>query len=290
MINIPSRFLALLGIGAAVLSGPFNAFAGRIDLQDAAFDNIADSNYFQNGMDGQWWHTPDTSVIGPTTSNLSPLVLDFGSGPITGIRFQFTQGGRVNFLDSAGNPTGDFIDPMHASSGYASDYNNGHYTDGLLDPSYLTATTLPNGAFNPANGLAAFRFSWDASCPNSLFSSQCNPNGFVSYQAVIIEIDPEDFQLQFNYLNNPTALALAAAANEVFSGSFSLGANTATYSGPFLDSGPNFCFHDGNLVTCNAVTAVPEPDTLPLAAIGLMGLVTMAWRRRRVADPAIRVR
>jgi len=284
MRKLPSRLVATLVIGMAAIASPLHAVAGRIDLQDAAFDTIEDSNYFQNGMDGQWWHTPDNSVIGPSTSNLAPLTLDFGSGPITGIRFQFTQSGRVNFLDSSGNPTGDFIDPMHDSNGYASDYNNGHYTDGLLDPSYLTATSLPSGAFDPANGLAAFRFAWDANCPSSLFTNLCNPSGFVSFQAIIIEIDPEDFQLQFNYLNSPTALALATSAGDVFSGSFQIGGNTATYSGPFLDSGPNFCFHDGNLVACSAITGVPEPETLPLAAIGLMALAATALRRRTVAS------
>jgi hypothetical protein len=277
MKHLPTRLLASLVVVGAI-SIPLSAIAGKIDLEDAAFDNIADSNYFNNGMDGQFWQAPETSGVGNLNGNLGTLAFDFGGGSATGIKFRFQQDGTVVFLNGAGNPTGDFIAPLQFSKGYASDFTNGSFTNGLLDPSYLTATTLPNGAFNPANGLQAFRFQWPESCPTSNFNgSLCSSNGFVSFQAILIEIDPEDFMLQFNYNNAASALNVP----DTIMGSFKLGANTGTYNGPFLNSGPNFCFHDGSLVDCGAVTvAVPEPSTLPLLAAGLMFLGIVARRRR----------
>jgi hypothetical protein len=265
-----------------LLAGWATAHAGSLYLADGAAADLASSNF---SSDGQFWHADDITSVGPFNGQMPQLTLDFGSGPVTGVRFRFDPAlGRLSFLNSAGVATGDFIEPMHLSGGYDADYSNGFVTYGQLAPQLLNATSFPTGPFNIATALNAYRFLWPTQCPNSeITRDNCMSfDDFVGFQAVIIEIDPEDFELQFNYNNG-----FATLPSDTITGLFQLGANSETYTGPFVNVGPNFCFHDGNLVDCAAATVtVPEPETLPLLLAGVGLMIGLARRGRVISRKA----
>ena len=278
-MNAWSYAARMMAVGVMSIVVPLSASAGRIEAADGAFDNVAGSNY---SFDGQFWQGPESpsSIINPAPGTIFNMALDFGSGPVTGLKFRFFQTGRVEFLTSNGVPNGDYIEPFGLSGGYSNIYANSKFTNGLLAPIYLTATTFPNGTFDPVNGLQAFRFQWQGICPNSqinINNGLCNPNGFLNFQALLIATDSENFQLQFNYQNDAGSIP----SDLVKAGSFKFGTNTGTYSGPFVDTGPNFCFHNGVLLaSCTGTSAIPEPGTVPLAALGAV-MFGIAWRRGR---------
>jgi hypothetical protein len=264
-----------------VLAGWATAHAGSLYLADGAAATLGDSNF---SSDGQFWHADDTTSVGPFDGHMPELTLDFGSGPVTGVRFRFDPAlGRLSFQNSAGVLTWDFIEPMHLSGGYDSDYSNGYVTFGQLAPQLLNATTAPTGPFDINTALNAYRFVWPTQCPNSQITrDNCSSfSDFTAFQAVIIEIDPEDFELQFNYNNG-----FATLPPDTITGLFQLGSNSATYTGPFINVGPNFCFHDGNQVACSAATTVPEPETLPLLLAGVGLMIGLARRGRAVLRKA----
>ena len=267
--------LASIALVVGTLSGLPAAEAGSIFMADGAFDAVTDSNYTS---DGQFWHNPNNGSIGPSTGSLTQIALDFGTGAVTGLKFSFEPAlGRVNFLNSAGVATGQYIAPMDVVGGYDSSYDNGFWTFGELNPAYLKPG-FPVGPFvyDTTKTLKAYRFLWPAQCPKNT-PHVCAFEDLVGFQAVLIQIDPEDFVLQFNY-NNGFGQIIPAGSK----GSFLLGTNTATYTGPFVSTGPDYCFHNGVLLSsCSTVTAVPEPQTAPLVAAGLLLLGGMAWHRRR---------
>ncbi len=281
MRRSPNALCRLAGPLALLLAGALSsAHAGGIWLADGSFpaNDIADSNF---SSDGQFWQSPDVHATTAVTGNMTGLTLDFGSGPVTAPQFSFNPAtGRLSFLNGSGVPTGSFVEPMHLSGGYNTDYANGFYTFGQLATQLLTATSFPTGPFDINTALNAYRFLWPQQCPTT--AGVCSFSDLLGFEAVFIEIDPEDFELQFNYQNQFATLP----ANNTVTGLFQLGSNSATYTGPFVTTGPNYCFHDGSQVSCSAATVtVPEPETVPLLALGafVVGAALRAGRRRRIA-------
>ena len=284
-----ASFTATLLTTASLCCLSQSAWAGKTELADFAADcptadlcadptTMTVSNY---AFDGQYWHAPDIHPS-PGTASFGTLniPLDFGSGPVTGRHILFNGvDGLVTFVDDSKNPTGDFISPLGVKGGYSTNYVNGFYTYGELDPSLLTGPAKSSYTYNPTTTLKAYRFDFPATCPLILANSagDCTDfDDFTNFQAVLIALNDEDFVLQFNYQNfvDPPAGS---------TGTFALGANTnaaTPYTGPFLSAGPDYCFHAGSLVSCNALLGIPEPNTPMLFALGLALFAFATWRRR----------
>lgn len=261
-INRAGRWIATIGLAFCATT----AHAGRELLADGAFDDVADSNFLS---DGQFWHA---STDSNAASGILAIPFDFGSGPVSGLRFLFgSADGTVRFANASNVPTGEFIAPLQVPGGFNPAYQNGRFTFGELAPAILNNPfAVGPFVYDPSTTLKAYRFTWQGLCP--LNDGVCTFNQLLNFQAVLISVDTEDFVLQFNYQNFTDASA--------GSGSFLLGTNTGTYGGPFLDSGPNFCFRGGTQVSCSQVTGVPEPETNTLIALGVLMLGGMTWRRR----------
>lgn len=261
----PSRSLrfALALISAASCAFCSNAYAGRNLLADGTFDDAASSNY---ASDGQFWHSPQSTSATGTLQ----IPLNFGAGVVTGRPFTFDiSGGRVDFAN------GDFIAPLAVTGGYNPLYQNGYWNYGELAPAYLTSD-FPVGPFvyDTNTTLKAYRFTWQLLCPVN--AGVCTFNDLLTLQAVLIAVNDDDYVLQFNYQN-----FVDAPLGSI--GSFQLGAATDSYTGPFLNAGPNFCFHDGIEVAC--ATAVPEPSPLLLLVAGLLILFVRRSRPRLLLRP-----
>lgn len=241
------------GLFALLCAG--QAAAGGRELVDEG------NNYI---FDGQSWGTDITTGTGSIA-----FALDFGSGAIANRAFTLDPRGRVTFAGT------DFIAPLLAPTPYAP-ASQISYASGLLDPSVIDNTTP--SSYNIANGLQAYRFYFNGVCPTA--QSSCGGDQF---QAVLVNLDAEHFVLEFNY---------AAFAPTIAGGSagFQLGANVASFAGPYSDVGPDFCFSNGvsraftTVAACRAAVVtptVPEPEEDLLLIVGGMALVgSLAMRRR----------
>ncbi len=247
----------------ASLFFPLVANAGQRDLADEG------NNYLG---DGQSWGADIT-----TGSGSIGFALDFGLGPVTNRTFTIDPHGQVVFT-SGTTPTGDFIAPLLAPTPFAP-ASQISYAAGLLDPSVIDNTTPTT--YNPANGLQAIRFYFNGVCPTG--QSTCGGDQF---QAVLIGLDTEHFVLELNY---------GAFAPTITGGSasFKLGANTASFAGPYSDVGPDYCFSNGvaraftTVAACTAAVVtnptVPEPGEDLLLLVGGLALVGNLVIRRRAA-------
>lgn len=273
--SLVKLIVPVIGILIAAVSLP--SFAGRIYAADSNFDTIEQSNY---ATDGQYWHGGDTITGGFSNTNGLGFGfnVDFGHGVVNNPVFDMDAArGRVRFLDSLGNPTGDFFDPMHLTGANYNPANLGFYTYGFVAPEFLLDAPLTGGPYDYSQAHTAVRFTWPSQCPYS--TGSCSPGDLLTFQAIMIQLDaPGDFMLQFNY-NNFNDLPAGATAN----GLFQIGSSTGSYDGPFATVGPNYCFHGGALVDCSAlVTAtVPEPETTPLMVLGALAATAVAVGRRR---------
>lgn len=272
-MNVRVRFAAL----ALMLLGASAAHAGREIFADGTFGTIEASNY---RFDGQFWQGSNFVAGGYSTTNGLGFnfIADFGNGPVINPVFDMDGArGRVRFLDSGGNPTSNFFDPMHLTGANYNPANQGFYTYGFVAPELLGDAPLTGGPYDYSAAHAAVRFTWPSQCPYS--TGSCSSSDLLTFQAVMIQLDaPGDFMLQFNY-NNFNALPAGATAE----GLFQIGSSSGSYAGPFTDTGPNYCFHGGALVGCNALvtTTVPEPETTPLMALGALAATAVAVARRR---------
>lgn len=263
-----ARSTSLCAVSLLCAAASTNAFAGRDVLLDGAFDNVTDSNFTSTG---QFWHAIDfNDPIG-----FLNIPLDFGDGVITGRKFLFNaSNGQITFVNSINAPTGDSVKPLNVPNGYNPAYGNGTWTFGELAPGFAT-TDRPVGPFvyDPATTLKAYRFTWKFLCRAD--DGACSFDQALNFQAVFIALDPEDFILEFNYQNSYSPAGGF--------GNFVIGGNSLPpYTGPFTDTGPNYCFHAGVASVCgSAVTpSVPEPGSLALLAGGALTWIGLARRRR----------
>lgn len=223
--------------------------------------------------DGQSW-PGDTDYAPPgTTGGTVPFALNFGSG--AALRsFTFDPHGQVPFTGT------DFIAPLRAAIPFRVD-NSGfsfmRWGAGLIDPKLLAPPPLV-GPFDISNALQAYRFTWLSVCPTG---GVCDGSNSVSFQTVLVNLGSDAFVLEFNYGLNSFVPPGATAG-------YLLGANTASFAGPFNDVGPDYCFKGGvasaftTVAACRgAVTVVPEPATIALFLTGFTLLAGTSLRRRR---------
>ena len=250
--------IAVVAFAASFVAN--SAHAGR-DLELDQGDNYA--------SDGQRWPliVPPVPLAGSI-----PFPLDFGSGAVSGRFFLIDPRGQVRFTDSSGVDTGDFISILFGADPYTPRDNISHAL-GALDPSLIDPTVAP--AFSDfSKHLDAYRFLFNFVCPTS------NPScSGLQFEATLVALNAEAFVLQFNYGNNdPVAGATAG---------FHIGANIASFPGPYSDVGPDFCFNRGiassftTIAACSGAAAVlPEPAPMWLLAGGLALLAASRTRRR----------
>ena len=247
------------------------AEAGSLELVDQG------DNYLG---DGQNWHQPAISGNTGTIAGGAFIPLNFGTGAPASRNFRIDPRGQILFVDASNNPTGDFFAPFLAPVAWIPNTNFGgsiEQTFGSIDPKVLNSAN-PIGPFNPADGLPAYRFWWNSVCPSV---GTCDNTTTVSFQAILFGLGNDAFVLQFNYGPNSFSPVGATAG-------YSLGANVASFVGPYSNVGPDYCFRGGvasaftNVAACrNAVAVVPEPATIALFFTGLSLIVGTSLRRRR---------
>jgi hypothetical protein len=266
----PYRFV--IGIASICLLATISATAqaGTIELVDQG-DNYTN--------DGQNWQQPPFTGNTVTIAGGVFVPLNFGSGAPASRKVIVDPRGQIVFVDASNNPTGDFFAPFLAPVAWTPNTNFGgsiEQTFGFVDPKVLDSAN-PSGPFNPADGLPAYRFWWNSVCPSI---GTCDNSTTVSFQAILFGLGNDAFVLQFNYGLNSFSPAGATAG-------YSLGANVASFAGPFSDVGPDYCFQGGvaraftTVAACRGtIAAVPEPATIALFVTGFTLLVGASLRRR----------
>ncbi len=226
---------ALMMFCAVVI--PQAARAGAREFVDFApsTQNPDDSNY---SFDGQFWYLDDdVSIPQPIFRTFIPL--NFGSGAPPSRRFLLDPKGRINFVDTAGLPTGDYIAPLEGPVAFRIDPSFSptsriNIAAGLLHPDILTGPPSSTANYDIDDALPAYRFNWQDVCTAI---SPCDGSGtnVITFQAVLVSLGPDAFLLSYNYGSNPFLPPGLSA-------SFSLGSNARSFAGPYSDTGPDYCF------------------------------------------------
>jgi hypothetical protein len=85
------------------------------------------------------------------------------------------------------------------------------------------------------------------------------------------------------YVNNTTPIDDGVSTPQAASAQFTIGSGTIGYLKGSADEVRVFHFAEGGFSAADLLIShtIPEPSTLTLLAIGLVGLLAYAWRRRR---------
>ena len=255
----------LAAVNLCLLVASPSARAGR-----DVFVDIGD-NY---SGDGQMW--PDFASLPTGLVGSIDFALDFGSGAATNRFFFLDPHGQIQFVTdaTASTNTGDVIKPLLNAAQYAPRSNIG-WAKGLIDPSLLDATLAPQFG-DKSQGLALYRFLWNFVCPTT--DPSCSG---LQFEATLVHLTDEAFVLQFNYGFNDPITGVTTG--------FTIGTNSRSFSGPFADTGPDYCFNRGVLSDFTTIkacvgstsTTVPEPDAMSLLLLGGVGLIAGLKARRR---------
>ncbi len=269
------RFALFVFVVTSLLASG-HAFAQRSLMADFG-DNYA--------SDGQNWFNDPTTAFGFTPPAAIPFALDFGSGPITGLKAAPNFVGQAVFYDSLGNLLPDSINVAKATLPWnpQGSYEKGA---GMVDRSYLD-----NYVYDPLSPspLQAFRIFWNGVCRTGDTTCASDTQGS-QFQAVFFYLSDEAFVLQLNYgvfatTNVDVGFTLGDNVDSIFT--------NATLSG----NGPEYCFADGHQMSftssaaclaaaSGSTTSVPEPDVASLLALGGLGLALRVVATRRRASRA----
>jgi hypothetical protein len=243
--------IAALVVTVATLSNAALARTIRVD--------VGSTNYDSNG---QAWQASETPLGGAAfLAGSLPFAINFGTGATSS--FCLFGNGSVGFSSNCGAvPPNALLTPLLANWTVNPTASRIFESGSVTFTSGHLAREAPFPA-DPNDAPLAVRFHW-----NDLTCDTCG-NFTYSFQAILVDMGNGDFDLELNYSDIPAGVGVAG---------FSLGANTFSFSGPFLSSQDyDFRFRGGQLVGGNAV---PEP-----AAAWLLLVAAAAWgiARRRAA-------
>lgn len=218
-------------------------------------------------INGELFASADGQFVagnGVTSGGALPFQMNVGSGAAS-YDFCFSTNGFVSFIASGGacgnssTPAGNY---MAAFSSALTNGGNTLFGSGRVD---LTAP------YSLADSSPAMRFIWSGtdSSSNSILA-----------ELMLISRGSGNFDMDFRYGSSLFGISGAPATG---SQGFSLGANTrGPTSGPFSSNADYFfSFVDGRCTNCGA-SAVPEPSTLAMLGIALLGLFGFHSRRRAI--------
>lgn len=196
-----------------------------------------------------------------------PFVLNFGS--LTADTFCMSTNGFVGFSSGAcsisATPSSNFIAPFFANltSLGLQNVGNSSWSVGQVDPLrvYGTGTNTP---------IDALRFIWQM--------GDASGNVFAEPSLLILNRGGGDFDFDLRY-----GSADAIAAQQGFTLGSDPGNMLSLRSGPFSpDTNYYFCVRGGAVGSCGTTTTVPEPTTLVLLGIGLVGVFGFRRTRRLI--------
>ena len=229
---------------------------------------------------GEYW--TDTRVNLSNDGHVQgslPFALNIGEGAKL-YDFSFSENGFVQLLAAGGAgsglfpPTGSFIAPFAADLAVR---NTGGISGTLFGSGLFDPTPPYSGRLEDATQ-KEFRFQWLGMCPAGTLA--CTGPDF--FEIVLTDRNGGDFLLEFNYGFRSGSNVVGDPTSLLGQQGFSLGSNVlAMHSGPFDSSNKFYCFTGGVGSSCDGtVSAIPEPETYTMVALGLAGLGAATRKRR----------
>jgi len=290
-----------LFIGAAVMALACATGSAGVSAAPVIF---VTTDFSTNG--GQFTTSQTTSTATTKTStnsldgaNFATATADAANGSV-GIGMATTLAGATRVSASAGAQITDVWVPCPVTVLCATTLNlapvvyNMHFA-GTLSPAWLAANAISGdhiefgGSFQVSGAGNSLEFAWNGTqlagtfCNGGPVNVTCAPFAFASTTLADGSLSFDDNVSFTGAVSGPgftTVLALSADWDTTHQPS-SL-AFLHTFSFDIVSTDPNLGWvSDAGQVSRASVSAVPEPETLPLLGLGLLVLASLARRKRR---------